>query len=95
MNSFKIKLFISIILSLCLIFPLSSGEGYIEEVKPLDGDLLLPEGYNYMQGDKTVEEKKCITVCNKWGEDCIINPSRNSGTRKCRRVCKSFADRCF
>ena len=95
MNSFKMKLFISVIFSLCFIFPLSSEEEYIEKNKPLDGDLLLPEGYNNIQGDETAEEMKCITVCNQWGEDCIINPSRNSGARKCRRVCKSFADRCF
>jgi len=51
---------------------------------------LLPEGYN-----NTTEEKKCITVCDQWGEDCIINPSSNSGARKCRRVCQSFAETCF
>ena len=95
MDLFKIKLFTLIILYLCLIFPLSSAEEYNEQIKPLDGDLLLPEGYNSTLGDNSAEEKKCITVCNEWGEDCIINPSRNSGARKCRRVCKSFADRCF
>jgi len=95
MNLLKTKLFISVILSLCLIFPISSEETFSEEIRPLDGDLLLPEGYNNLSGDKTAEEKKCITVCNQWGEDCIINPSSNSGARKCRRVCKSFADRCF
>ena len=56
-------------------------------VKPLDGDLILPDDYN------KAEEKKCMTVCERWGEDCIINP--RTGSRNCRRVCKSFAEECF
>ena len=95
MNSFKTKLFLSTILSLCLVFTAASEEEFVDEIKPLDGDLLLPEGYNNMSQGKTAKEKKCITVCNEWGEDCIINPSSNSGARKCRRVCKSLADKCF
>ncbi len=55
--------------------------------KPLDGELLLPDDY-----DKSTE-KKCMTVCDQWGEDCIINPK--TGSRKCRRVCKSFTEECF
>jgi hypothetical protein len=55
--------------------------------KPLDGELLLPDDYN------KAEEKKCMTICDKWGQDCIINPS--TGSRKCRRVCKSFTEECF
>ncbi len=56
-------------------------------VKPLDGELVLPDDYN------EAEDKKCLTVCDKWGEDCILNP--RTGSRKCRRVCKSFAEECF
>jgi len=56
-------------------------------VKPLDGELLLPDDYN------KAEDKKCMTVCDQWGEDCIINP--RTGSRKCRRVCKSFTEECF
>jgi len=41
--------------------------------------------------DKT--EKKCMTVCEKWGEDCVINP--RTGTRKCRRTCKKLTQECF
>jgi hypothetical protein len=55
--------------------------------KPLDGELLLPDDYN------GAEDKKCLTVCDRWGEDCILNP--RTGSRKCRRVCKSFAEECF
>ena len=66
--------------------------GYAEDsgdknTQPLDGQILLPDDYN--KG----EEKKCITVCEEWGEDCIINP--RTGSKKCRRVCKSFAEECF
>lgn len=71
---------------------LVSASAYSEEsegrsVKPLDGELLLPDDYN------KAEDKKCMTVCDQWGEDCIINP--RTGTRKCRRVCKSFTEECF
>lgn len=54
---------------------------------PADGELLLPDDY-----DKAAD-KKCMTVCDRWGEDCIINP--RTGSRKCRRVCKSFTEECF
>ena len=90
MTSFKIKIFISVFLITCLSYPLFSEDNFEENIKPLDGELLLPEGYS-----NTAEEKKCITVCDQWGEDCIINPSSNSGARKCRRVCQSFAETCF
>ena len=67
--------------------PVYSEEEQARSVKPLDGELLLPDDYN------NAEEKKCMTVCDQWGEDCILNP--RTGSRKCRRVCKSFAEECF
>ena len=67
--------------------PVFSEEIEERSVKPLDGELLLPDDYN------KAEDKKCMTVCDQWGEDCIINP--RTGTRKCRRVCKSFTEECF
>ena len=80
--------FILLIFSVCLSAPVYSEESPNDEnVTPLDGEILLPDDY-----DKT-EEKKCITVCDKWGEDCIVNP--RTGSRNCRRVCKSFTEECF
>jgi len=38
-------------------------------------------------------EKKCMTVCKEWGEDCVINP--RTGSRKCRRACMRFGEECF
>jgi hypothetical protein len=77
-----------ILFSLSISFHASAEEDNSKRsVKPLDGELILPDDYN--KG----EEKKCVTVCDKWGEDCILNPS--TGSRKCRRVCKSFAEQCF
>ena len=67
--------------------PLSSEEQDERNLQPIDGELLLPDDYNQ------ATEKKCMTVCDKWGEDCIINP--RTGSRKCRRVCKSFTEECF
>ena len=55
---------------------------------PKSGDLVIP-GASEAQG----EEKKCVTVCEKWGKDCIINPK--TGQRKCRRMCKSFGQECL
>ena len=94
MKLFKTKLLVLIIILLSFNGFLSSEEVAEKNLIPLDGELLLPEGYN-----NTAEEKKCITVCSQWGEDCIlnINPSATgAGTsRKCRRVCKSFAEACY
>ena len=39
------------------------------------------------------KEKQCVTVCDEWGKDCIINP--RTGARKCRRMCKAFAKECM
>jgi len=85
------KIFYSLI-TILMVFSLSlSAPVFSEEedrsVKPLDGELLLPDDYN------KAEEKKCMTVCERWGEDCILNP--RTGSRKCRRVCKSFTEECF
>ena len=52
------------------------------------GSLVFP-GENESQG----KEKKCVTVCDEWGRDCIINPK--TGQRKCRRMCKLFGQECL
>jgi len=52
------------------------------------GDIVIP-GASESQG----KEKKCVTVCDEWGKDCIINP--RTGQRKCRRMCKSFGEECL
>lgn len=70
-----------------LSLPAYSEENEERIIIPTDGELLLPDDYN------NSAEKKCMTVCDQWGEDCIINP--RTGTRKCRRVCKSFTEECF
>ena len=51
------------------------------------GPLVLPEN------ESDTSEKKCMKVCEKWGEDCVINPK--TGSRKCRRICKYFGEECF
>ena len=87
------KLLISLTTGLMLFLLSISSPVFSEEseeakrsVKPLDGELVLPDDYNKA-------EKKCMTVCDQWGEDCLLNP--RTGSRKCRRVCKSFAEECF
>ena len=55
--------------------------------QPESGSLIIP-GEN-----KAQNAKKCLNVCKKWGEDCIINPT--TGARNCRRTCKEFGEECF
>lgn len=44
-------------------------------------------------GNEDNREKKCMTICQQWGEDCVYNPT--TGARKCRRACKRFGEECF
>lgn len=86
-KSIKSLLMTLIILLLSTSTIVFSEDAEQRSVKPLDGELVLPDDYN------EVDDKKCMTVCEQWGEDCIINP--RTGSRKCRRVCKSFTEECF
>lgn len=86
---FKNEFFLALLVwAFCVSAPVYSEEATPDNSgKPLDGEIVLPDDYN------EAEEKKCLTVCEQWGEDCIINP--RTGSRKCRRVCKSFTEECF
>jgi hypothetical protein len=57
-------------------------------VQPSSGDLVIPGA-----SEDKAKKKKCVTVCDEWGRDCIINP--RTGQRKCRRMCKSFGEECI
>jgi len=65
-----------------------NSEESITYSDPQSGDLVIP-GAKENEG----REKQCVTVCDEWGKNCIINP--RTGTRKCRRMCKSFGKECF
>ena len=42
------------------------------------------------------EDRRCMTVCSRWGEDCVmLNSGSNLVTKKCVRTCKSFAEECL
>lgn len=59
--------------------------------EPLPGTYILP---GTPGPDRNVE--KCMTVCARWGEECIIvNKGPGGMQRKCRRTCKQFAEECF
>lgn len=60
-----------------------------DENRHKSGSLILP-----LDSGKKDEKagKKCMTVCNRWGKDCIIDPNRG---RQCRRTCKEFGEECF
>ena len=71
-----------------ILFLVESSEESISDSEPQSGDLVIP-GAKENEG----KEKQCVTVCYKWGKDCIINP--RTGARKCRRMCKSFGKECI
>ncbi len=56
--------------------------------QPAPGSLVIP-GEEKQQS----AEKKCVRVCDKWGERCNINP--RTGQRRCMRICKQFGEDCF
>ena len=87
LNMSKKLLFLALITLMTASSVFADEEVAGRSVKPLNGELLLPDDYN------EAENKKCLTICDQWGKDCIINPS--TGSRKCRRVCKSFTEECF
>ena len=79
---------LTIALSVWLMPAVHAEQEQAGDARPLAGELVLPEGYN-----NKAEAKQCLMVCERWGEDCIIN-SRTGG-RNCRKICKSLAEQCF
>ena len=42
------------------------------------------------------EDRRCMTVCSSWGEECVITPAgADVVTEKCVRTCQSFAEECL
>ncbi|OGT30609.1 MAG: hypothetical protein A2W28_10895 [Gammaproteobacteria bacterium RBG_16_51_14] len=91
-----------IFLASLLVFAISSLA--VEAAEPTDPAGNTTETPADKAPDKA--EKKCLTVCERWGEDCIISGGGVSmsprGTavakpmqRKCRRVCKELGQECF
>ena len=77
-------------INLSMLAPLFVADASEKEQVPEQTDIL--DSLNDSDdGEKT--QKKCMTVCEKWGEDCVINP--RTGTRKCRRTCKKLTQECF
>ena len=63
-----------------------------QQEQPLPGTLILPNA----EPEKPDSEKKCMTVCARWGEECmLLNRGAGGMERKCRRTCKQFAEQCF
>ena len=44
--------------------------------------------------EENPDNRRCMTVCSKWGEECIM-VSVDVVTKKCVRTCKSFAKECL
>ncbi len=66
---------------------LLAGASQDEKSEPESGSLIIPGE------DQSKENKQCLNVCKKWGENCMINP--RTGARDCRRTCKEFGEECF
>jgi hypothetical protein len=59
--------------------------------QPMPGTLVLPGEVKQKQ-----DGKKCMTVCARWGEECVyINRGTGGTERKCRRTCQQFTSECF
>ena len=59
---------------------------------PASGTLLLPTD----AAGKENTEKKCMTLCASWGEECsYINRGTAGTTRSCRRTCQQYTEECF
>ena len=43
--------------------------------------------------EDTDKDKRCMMVCEEWGEDCVVN--QDTGEEDCRRVCVKFGEQCF
>jgi len=70
----------------------------LEEDKPLETQEAVPAGTYILPEAPGQDNKgeKCMTVCARWGEDCLlINKGAGGMERKCRRTCKQFAEECF
>jgi len=71
---------------------IAEGEDNQRQTQVPSGSLLLPEA----SGASNEKEKKCMTVCGRWGEDCTyINRGVGGTTRSCRRTCQQFTQECF
>lgn len=74
----------------------NSGEAG-KTAEPVPGELVIPQ-----DSLKTTEppagegERNCMTVCVRWGEECVlINKGAGGMERKCRRTCKQLGEECL
>ena len=71
---------------------LVENEGQADQDTPAPGTLVLPAATD----DDSKKDKKCMTVCARWGEECqYINRGAGGTSQKCRRACKQFTEECF
>ena len=65
--------------------------------RPPSGSLLLPaQSFQNNNNKNNNVDKRCMTVCERWGEECmLVNQGVGAMSRKCRRTCKQFTEECF
>ena len=76
------------------LFLVENGNDGRESTSPAPGSLVLPDESKVPE--ENTGEKKCMTVCARWGEECqYINRGAGGLSKKCRRACKQFTEECF
>ena len=92
MNTKMARLIVTLLIPLftCFAYGIAFAEedSYQANEQTSTDPLVLPEGY-----EDTEAEKRCLTVCQEWGERCVINP--RTGNRKCHRTCKQLGEECI
>lgn len=86
--------------------PIDSCGGVAKEAKPCNWSRL-PDNVASMSVTQLIDHvaplypdrksgaqdgKECLIICERWERDCISNP--RTGSRKCRKVCKSLTREC-
>ncbi|MBI2994727.1 MAG: hypothetical protein HYY48_11215 [Gammaproteobacteria bacterium] len=65
-------------------------------VEPMPGELIIPQNSLKPSEPAEDDERNCMTVCVRWGEECLlINKGAGGMERKCRRTCKQLGEECL
>ena len=63
---------------------------------PEPGELLVIPQNSLKAEPGSEAERKCMTVCVRWGEECmLINKGAGGMERKCRRTCTKLGEECL
>ena len=75
------------------VFGEEQGQRQVGGVQPRPdaGSLFVPAA-----SEERRANRKCMTVCSRWGEECQSVGAQDGGSfKRCRRACQSFAEECL